>query len=215
MRKSANRELDYNEYRKIPSLEFLYEVNCVGKVRNVKSKRVLAYNRAFNNYLLVGPTVRGEKLSRTVHSLVAECWLGPKPEGYQIDHIDRNKNNNCFDNLRYVTTKENNDNRVFAKSITVIISKDNETMKFDTLTKCAKYISSVTGKSYSHIASNLSWRRKHMYGFDIRYLFNEETEHGSLKRQETVHSNVYLVGTLDRFNNAKRAEERDRVKHGV
>ncbi len=25
----------------------------------------------------------------------------------------------------------------------------------------------------------------------------------------------YLVGTVDRFNNAKRAEERDRVKHGV
>lgn len=24
----------------------------------------------------------------------------------------------------------------------------------------------------------------------------------------------YLVGTLDRFNNAKRAEEGDRVKHG-
>jgi hypothetical protein len=25
----------------------------------------------------------------------------------------------------------------------------------------------------------------------------------------------YLVGTLDRFNNGKRAEERDRVKHGI
>ncbi len=25
----------------------------------------------------------------------------------------------------------------------------------------------------------------------------------------------YLVGTLDRFNNGKRAEERDRVKHDV
>ena len=25
----------------------------------------------------------------------------------------------------------------------------------------------------------------------------------------------YLVGTTDRFNNAKRAEEKDRVKHGV
>lgn len=24
----------------------------------------------------------------------------------------------------------------------------------------------------------------------------------------------YLVGTLDRFNNAKKAEEKDRVKHG-
>ena len=25
----------------------------------------------------------------------------------------------------------------------------------------------------------------------------------------------YLVGTLDRFNNAKRAEEKERVKHNV
>ena len=25
----------------------------------------------------------------------------------------------------------------------------------------------------------------------------------------------YLVGTLDRFNDAKRAEEHDRVKHGM
>lgn len=25
----------------------------------------------------------------------------------------------------------------------------------------------------------------------------------------------YLVGTLDRFNGGKRAEERDRVKHGI
>ena len=25
----------------------------------------------------------------------------------------------------------------------------------------------------------------------------------------------YLVGTLDRFNNGKRAEEADRVKHGL
>ena len=27
--------------------------------------------------------------------------------------------------------------------------------------------------------------------------------------------NGYLVGTLDRFNNAKRAEVADRVKHGL
>lgn len=25
----------------------------------------------------------------------------------------------------------------------------------------------------------------------------------------------YLVGTMDKWNNAKKAEERDRVKHGV
>lgn len=25
----------------------------------------------------------------------------------------------------------------------------------------------------------------------------------------------YLVGSVDRFNNAKKAEEKDRVKHGI
>lgn len=25
----------------------------------------------------------------------------------------------------------------------------------------------------------------------------------------------YLVGTLDKWNNAKRSEEKDRVKHGI
>ena len=35
-------------------------------------------------------------------------------------------------------------------------------------------------------------------------------------RQEIIRRITgYLVGTLDRFNNAKRAEEHDRVKHGV
>mgnify|MGYP004461630255 FL=1 len=47
----------------------------------------------------------------------------------------------------------------------------------------------------------------------------------AMQRQSVVGNHVeferirritgYLVGTLDRFNNAKRAEERDRVKHGM
>ena len=31
--------------------------------------------------------------------------------------------------------------------------------------------------------------------------------------ERLLHITGYLVGTLDRFNNAKRAEERERVKH--
>lgn len=33
--------------------------------------------------------------------------------------------------------------------------------------------------------------------------------------ERTARITGYLVGSLDRFNNAKRSEERDRVKHGV
>lgn len=36
-----------------------------------------------------------------------------------------------------------------------------------------------------------------------------------VKFERTRRITGYLVGTLDRFNNAKRAEERDRVKHGM
>jgi len=48
---------------------------------------------------------------------------------------------------------------------------------------------------------------------------------GNNQRKETIGKGVkferirritgYLVGTTERFNDAKRAEERDRVKHGV
>ena len=47
----------------------------------------------------------------------------------------------------------------------------------------------------------------------------------AMQKQSTIGKDVnferirritgYLVGTLDRFNNAKRAEEHDRVKHGL
>ncbi len=47
----------------------------------------------------------------------------------------------------------------------------------------------------------------------------------SAMREEAIGGNVgferirritgYLVGTTERFNNAKRAEEKDRVKHGI
>lgn len=42
---------------------------------------------------------------------------------------------------------------------------------------------------------------------------HEGDEHGNFERIRRITG--YLVGTLDRFNNAKAAEERDRVKHGL
>jgi ribonucleoside-triphosphate reductase len=40
-------------------------------------------------------------------------------------------------------------------------------------------------------------------------------EEGDIPFERIRRITGYLVGTLDRFNNGKRAEERDRVKHGV
>ncbi len=45
---------------------------------------------------------------------------------------------------------------------------------------------------------------------DMNYTFSNNVPFERIRR-----ITGYLVGTLDRFNNGKRAEERDRVKHDL
>lgn len=45
---------------------------------------------------------------------------------------------------------------------------------------------------------------------ELRYTIHQRMPFDRIRR-----ITGYLVGTLDRFNDAKRAEEHDRVKHGV
>lgn len=42
-----------------------------------------------------------------VHQLVAEHFIGPRPEKHIVDHIDREKYNNDVSNLRYITQQKN------------------------------------------------------------------------------------------------------------
>jgi DNA-directed RNA polymerase specialized sigma24 family protein len=42
-----------------------------------------------------------------VHELVASAWLGDRPTGYVIDHIDEIKTNNKAENLRFISRSEN------------------------------------------------------------------------------------------------------------
>ena len=167
---STNRELDENIYRKIPSLQFLYEVNFHGKVRNVKSKRVLKQCKTCRNYWIVNVSIKGKMVCRTVHSLVAECWIGPRPEDTKIDHIDRNENNNRADNLRYVPHKEIFDNRKFSYSVGVKISNEQETLTFKSSKECADYIANKTGKAWGGIRNRLYKRRSYIHGYNIEYI---------------------------------------------
>ena len=45
--------------------------------------------------------------TQTCHKLVAYAWLGPRPEGMEIDHLNGDIRNYSVTNLQYVTPAEN------------------------------------------------------------------------------------------------------------
>lgn len=90
-----------------------YAVSRDGRVARITPARGARVGRILRSHKNIGgyPTVvlYCNNLDRPtmVHILVAEEYLGPRPDGYQINHIDGDKSNNCADNLEYVTRSEN------------------------------------------------------------------------------------------------------------
>ena len=62
-------------------------------------------------YLRVGLSFvrNGKHIQRSfhIHSLVMETFVGKRPEGMVIDHVNCDKTDNRLENLRYVTAEEN------------------------------------------------------------------------------------------------------------
>ena len=48
-----------------------------------------------------------DRVTKNVHVLVAQAFLGSRPEGMHVCHIDGDKTNNNLSNLKYGTPKEN------------------------------------------------------------------------------------------------------------
>lgn len=96
--------MDTEQWRPIPSAPG-YEASNYGHVRS--SRCTLRPARRRTGHLQVSLRVNGKSLSRTVHALVAEAWLGPRPDGRQIRHWNGDPADNRPDNLRYGTARQN------------------------------------------------------------------------------------------------------------
>lgn len=90
-----------------------YEVSDSGRVRRVVpasgTRPGTILKPQYNNrgYARVTLSVGSEKHHEFVHHLVAEAFLGPRPDGMCVDHRDDDKSRNEASNLQYVTLSEN------------------------------------------------------------------------------------------------------------
>jgi hypothetical protein len=75
-------------------------------VRKTITEKILKQHKAGAGYLAVRMHSDGREY---VHRLVAKAFWGTPGEGYEVNHIDENKENNCAENLQWVTRKENLD----------------------------------------------------------------------------------------------------------
>lgn len=190
-----NNNYSNREFRKIKSLQFLYEISCDGTIlRNVKSKKhikiSLDYHHSNIGYYSAFISIKGKVYHLSIHKLVAECWLGDKPDGYEIDHIDRNPHNNYYKNLRYVTHNEQMKNRVLgehiinqgkqnclnysltvlAVPIVLINTNTNERLEFRSMTKASEFLSNYYNKNnVESFRYKFKKRRSHIYDFDVIY----------------------------------------------
>lgn len=105
------------EWKLIEGFDGIYSVSNYGEVRNNKTGKLMKLRKNEKGYLRTNLTTNGNQKSVRVHRLVAQAFI-PNPENKpQVNHIDFDKENNCVNNLEWVTNKENTQysvcNRIF------------------------------------------------------------------------------------------------------
>ena len=104
-----------------------YHVSNLGNVR--RNGKILKPGLVSTGYCSVG-LCDGKGVSKTqyIHRLVAMHFLDPPDDPLKciVDHIDQNKANNCVQNLRWVTHRENCNNRGNTREPTPAVLKQRE-----------------------------------------------------------------------------------------
>lgn len=96
-------------WKPITDYHWLYEVSDHGNIRRIANKRPLKkhLSRKENAYLVVALSRWCIARTKLVHRLVAIEFCGGYKEGFEVNHIDRDKTNNHFSNLEWVTHQDN------------------------------------------------------------------------------------------------------------
>lgn len=182
------------EYRRIPSLNNMYEISSDGEsFRHVNTKREskirIEYHHTLTGHKSIFITVEKKSKRLSVAKLVAECWLGEKPEGYTIHHIDGDTLNNDYRNLKYISRaeqtqirREDGVARATANALArfrkkrmkpVIVLDGTNRMEFDSITDASRYIAQISNSTTATVIAKMKKKESYIFGHTVMYLSSE------------------------------------------
>lgn len=97
-------DVDTEEWRIVADCP-VYEVSSLGRVR--RGLKIVAGSRSSAGYRRVILSADGKRCEALVHRLVACAFIGPCPDGFQVNHKDAVRDNNVPANLEYLTPADN------------------------------------------------------------------------------------------------------------
>lgn len=146
------------EWRWISGYEGKFSVSSDGEVASFMkyaTGKLLRPGNAEKDH----PSVVLLKKKRYVHQLVAETFLGPRPEGAVIRHLDGNKYNSAVSNLAYASKALNEQDKVYHGGTKVSVEAIRSIRRCDwTLAKIAEHFKI----SIAH-AHEIKTRKKYGY----------------------------------------------------
>lgn len=94
-------------WKPVRGYEYAYSVSNFGNVYSARAAKIMRPGKSSNGYLTVVLTEAGRRKSVPVQWLVAEAFLGPRPDNKLVLHNDGVKTNNAVSNLRYGSRSDN------------------------------------------------------------------------------------------------------------
>ena len=164
-----------------------YEVSNTGLVRNKNTKKVLAQykknsGKYENDYLRVSMYINSKDILKSVHRLVAECFLDDYREDLEVNHKNFIRYDNRVENIEMCTKEENfiysvtNNRTSKRKPVKAISITTGEEFSFSGLWSAGKFVNNVleTHKNIDHICNNIKnnikGKSKSSYGYRWEFI---------------------------------------------